>query len=118
MLRLVLCGVVAVGMAVGLSEAKESPKNANGTSFHGHFVSFSNGTLTIASKKHGQKSFQLSAQTRALVWTGSTRPQVLGAAAVLSKLGPNDRVVVHLGRNGKVVAVGINPPHKSRKKAA
>lgn len=116
MLRLVLCSVAAVGMLVGLSVAKERPKTGGGAA-HGHFVSFNNGTLTIANKKHGEKSFHVAPKTPARVWTsGQGKPQTVSAVAALQGLGPKARIVVHLGSNGKVREIAINPPHRPKKK--
>lgn len=117
MFRVLLCGLVALLMFTGLSEAKGKAKKEKGTAAHGHFVSFDHGKLTITNKKQGDKTFDVAPATSVNVWKkGEGQSQKLNAAQGLKDLGPKDRIVVHLNKQGKVVSVGVNAPRKMKRK--
>ena len=75
MLRAFLCAVVSLALAAGVSLAQD--KAAKGKGAHGHFESYSNGVLTLKTKKKGEEpktqEFKVADDTKVTIVNGDDK---------------------------------------------
>jgi hypothetical protein len=107
---MLVCALVSMVMVVGVAEAKKG----SGKAVKGKFVSYKQGTLTIATKG-GEKQFKVSPGTPVHVWTtGSAKPDKTSAPKGLEGVPMGTRIHVHVN-GAAVVSVGVSPPQKKKK---